>query len=422
MPRLPLVTLLGTVATGSERETLAEAGIAHLSALALGEGTTSRDGDALNLAFESLGGELHTYAGWSRTEVGVTTTTPSLPHALALLAEVMRAPAFPERGVARLRDERIAELIQQQTEPRALADEHFTELVLQHWGRYALPVGGTRETVQGLTREKLTQWHASHGRTQPALIVVGDISLELIGGMVADAFDDWDIQTHRSDAVIPHDASSGRPAVLLVNKKEAPQTELRIGHASVGRVNPDYYAMTVMNAVLGGLFNSRINLNLRERHGYTYGAFSGFEWRRAASLFTVSTAVNRDNTASAMKEVLLEIDRMRQEPVTEQERSLAVDYLCGVFPLRFETTAAIADAIASRDAMTLPADYYSSYRDHVRRVTREDIHRCAQQYLHPEAIQIVAVGDASSIRPSLDLMNVAAVTEREAIGAEDHAE
>ncbi len=419
LPRLPIVTLIATTAAGSEYETLDEAGVAHLSALALGEGTARRDGEALNLACESLGAELHTYAGWSRAEVGLTTTTPHLSQAIELLAEVMRSPAFPERNISRLRDERIAELIQQQAEPRSLADECFARQAFRHWGRYSLPAAGTRGTVHGVTREMLAQWHATHFANQPSLLIVGDIEPGAVHDLVKGAYGEWDIRARPSEATIEEDASETVPSVVLINKENAPQTELRIGHASVGRLNPDYYAITVMNAVLGGLFNSRINLNLREQRGYTYGAFSGFEWRRAASLFAVSTAVNRENTADAITQVLQEIDRIRQESVSESECSLAVDYLCGVFPLRFETTAALADAIASRDAMALPADYYSSYRTRIRSVSTADILRCAQQYLRPDTVQIVAVGDAHTVRVPLTDLNIAGVTEREAM---DHVE
>jgi zinc protease len=156
-----------------------------------------------------------------------------------------------------------------------------------------------------------------------------------------------------------------------------------------------------MNAVLGGLFNSRINLNLREEHGYTYGAFSVFDWRRLQSAFEVSTAVRSDVTADAVREVLKEIDRMRDDGASESELSLARDYMTGVFPIRFETTEAIADAIAMREAFGLEDDYYDTYRDRVAAVTSDDVLAVARRHLEQARLQIVAVCDPAAVESAL---------------------
>ncbi len=192
-------------------------------------------------------------------------------------------------------------------------------------------------------------------------------------------------------------------------RSDAPQTELRVGHASVPRLHPDFYAITVMNAILGGLFNSRINLNLRERHAFTYGAFSSFEWRRHASLFECSTAVRSDVTAAALTEILNEIDRMRDADVGDAELSLARDYLTGVFPIRFESTAAIAEAIASRESFELDESYYDDYRARIAAVTKADVRRVAQEVLDPSRMQILAVGDPEMIRGPIEALKIAQV-------------
>jgi zinc protease len=167
------------------------------------------------------------------------------------------------------------------------------------------------------------------------------------------------------------------------------------------RKHPDYFPVTVMNAILGGLFNSRINLNLREVHGYTYGAFSTFEWRRAAGPFVVSTAVQSEVTAPAAREVLNEIERMRAEPVSSDELSLAVSYLDGVFPIRYETTEAIAQALTTLVIHDLPPDFYDTYRENVRAVTLPDVLHAAERHLNPGALQIVVVGDPSVVKEPL---------------------
>jgi zinc protease len=190
--------------------------------------------------------------------------------------------------------------------------------------------------------------------------------------------------------------------VHVVAKPDAPQSELRVGHVGLPRRNPDYFPVVIMNAVLGGLFSSRINLNLREVHGYTYGAHSYFDWRRQRGPWMVATAVESDVTQPAALEIIKEIDRIRAERITAEELSLATSYLDGVFPIRYETTAAIAAALASLVVYDLPDDWYDAYRDQVRSVTSDDVLEAARKHLHPEMLQMVVVGNPASVRDRLE--------------------
>jgi predicted Zn-dependent peptidase len=169
----------------------------------------------------------------------------------------------------------------------------------------------------------------------------------------------------------------------------------------VRRQNPDYFDLVVMNAILGGLFSSRINLNLREKHGYTYGAFSSVDWRHEAGPLAVSTAVRSDVTAESVREILSEIAMLSAAPVSQDELSLALNYLIGVFPIRFETAAAIAGALAALVVYELPDDYYDRYRAEIGLVTQESVQRAARKYLRQEELQIVMVGDAAVAGKSL---------------------
>jgi zinc protease len=200
-----------------------------------------------------------------------------------------------------------------------------------------------------------------------------------------------------------NDRVSHRPReVHIVNKAGAPQSELRVGHRGVPRAHPDYFAIVVMNALLGGLFSSRINLNLRERNAFTYGARSTFEWRRGAGPFVVSTAVKTEVSDAATREILREIGKMREETVTADELSLATAYLDGVFPIRYETTNAVAQAIAIAQVHGLGDDYYTRYRERIRAVTAADVRRAAELCLHPEELLVLAVGDATAIRGPME--------------------
>ena len=165
-----------------------------------------------------------------------------------------------------------------------------------------------------------------------------------------------------------------------------------------------------MNAVLGGLFSSRINLNLREAHGYTYGASSYFDWRRQSGPFVISTAVQTEVTSSAITETLKEIDRMRAEEIDESELSLATSYLEGVFPIRYETTAAIASALANMVTFGLPEDYYDTYRSRIGAVTTADVLKAAKEHVSPERLQIVVVGNAETLKPQFEALQTGPLT------------
>jgi zinc protease len=197
----------------------------------------------------------------------------------------------------------------------------------------------------------------------------------------------------------------------MIEKPGAVQSELRVGHVGVPRLHPDYLAIVVMNGLLGGFFSSRINLNLRETHAFTYGASSSFDWRRAAGPFMVGTAVKTEVTGRAVEEIVKEIEGMRAAPPTASELALAAEYLAGVFPLRFENTAAVASTVATAESLGVPEDFYSTYRERVRALTAAEVHAAAQTHLHPDRLLIVAVGDATAVTPMLEGMGIGAVTQ-----------
>jgi len=415
--RLPIATALLMCDAGAECDAVTLSGVASLTAEALAEGTRSRDAVSLADTFEQLGGSLDTGVTWTHAECSTTVLAERLPDALQLLAEVLREPAFPEGEVTRLREERLAELLQQRTEPRGLADDMFARFCFSAASRYARSEGGDEETVARLTRDAVVAHHAHFiVPSRSRLIVVGDVDVDGVMQLAESALGTWQATGATSPAVEVTPAQAHRQ-VHLVAKADAPQSELRVGHPSVTRAHPDFHALSVMNAILGGLFNSRINLNLRERHAYTYGAFSQFDWRRRASAFEAATAVRSDVTAAAVREILHEIDRMRNEPVSASELSLAVDYLTGVFPIRFETSAAIAAALAMREGYELAPDYYDTYRERIAAVTVDEVLRVAQTHLDPARLQVVAVADPSAVRDDLTALGIGAVREYDATGA-----
>lgn len=399
--KLPVASARLVLDAGAMTEPSGAEGVALLTTRALLEGTQSRDAESLAIDLERLGSSVDVTATWDLAALSATVLADRLPALLELLAEIIRTPRFGEREVLRLRGELLAELVSRRAEPRGLAEDMFGRFVYASGSRYAFPEDGRRESVSSLGPDSVAAFHGS--RMVPAaatLIVTGDVEPQSVVRLAEQTLGDW--QGARPAPVRVLDAPAhDSTRVHLVRRADAPQSELRIGHVGLPRKNPDYFPVTVMNAILGGLFNSRINLNLREVHGYTYGAFSAFEWRRAAGPFVVSTAVQSEVTAPAAREVFNEIDRMRAEPVSSDELSLAVSYLDGVFPIRYETTEAIAQALTTLVVHDLPSDFYDTYRENVRAVSLPDVLHAAERHLNPGAMQIVVVGDPAVVKEPL---------------------
>ena len=399
--KLPLVTVLVVVDAGSVNESRGKEGIASLTAAGLLEGTSQLDGAELAEKFEQLGTSLESGADWDSAFIKITTLSDQLKTATRLLGEVISSPVFPEREIDRLKAERLAEILQLETEPRGLADEKFSEFLYSPDSRYSRPDEGSTESVSALSREDVERFYRSNYRVgATTVIVAGDITPEHTRALVADALQDWPLGSAQKPQLTTAARTKGR-RVHILDKPEAPQSELRVGHVGLPRRHPDFFPTMVMNAVLGGLFGSRINLNLREVHGYTYGASSYYDWRRGAGPFVVSTAVESEVTSAALTEIFLEIDRIRSDKITGEELSLARDYLEGVFPIRYETTAAIASALATLVIHDLPADYYDTYRKNINDVSADAVLQAAIAHLHPSELQTVIVGDAKVIQGSL---------------------
>lgn len=411
MPRLPIVTVLALVDVGATADPVGVEGLAALTARTLAEGTGALDGAALTERFEAMGTVFEASADWDSLVARLTVTPARLDAAFALFAEVVRAPSFPEREVQRKRDERLDDLAQQLAEPRGLADQRYLAALYARPARYARPVGGNARSVRTLDAAALRGFHARHvGPATTTLIVVGDITPGAATQLVAKRFGDWTTRTSPTTGGVAVDAARGGRRAMIITKGDAPQSELRVGHVGVPRAHPDHLAIVVMNAILGGLFSSRINLNLRERHAFTYGASSGFDWRRAAGPFVVSTAVKSDVTDRAVQEILREIDAMRAAPPTPAELTLATDYLAGVFPIRYESTAAVAGAVAGAAVFGLPDDWFRTYRERVQAVTAEQVHAAARAHLDPGRLLVLAVGDPAVIAAPIAALGIAPVT------------
>lgn len=410
MPAYPVVTTLAVVEAGATRDPRDFEGLAQLVTRGLSEGTRDMNALELTTRLEMLGTTLDTGADWDSAIVQLTALRSRVEDALAVLAEVLRYPAFPEHELERLRAERRADLAQLRTEPRGLSDVFFSRLLFDASSRFARLAGGDERSIERLSREAVVSYHATYYRPDAtALMMVGDIDMETAVRIASAHFGDW---SGKAPPVTEPPAAQrhAEPRVHLVHKADAPQSEVRVGHVAIPRFHPDYFPVVVMNAILGGLFSSRLNLNLREAHAYTYGAHSAFDWRRAASPFEISTAVETAVTADALWEIVAEFTRIREAPVSEAELSLAISYLVGVFPIRFETTAEVAGGLANVEIFRLPSNYFDTYRERVMAVTADEVLRVARAHLDPSRLQVVVVGDAEAIREPIAALGLGAIT------------
>jgi zinc protease len=402
MPGRALVTASLAFRSGAGDEPAGLGGATVLAARGLTEGTEVRDAIALTEAAERLGASIHAEAGWDATSAGLDVPASRLAPALELLAEVVRRPAFPDAEITRLRDERLTDLLQAKADPRRRADEAYVSSIYAPSSPYHRPAGGTAETVATLTASDLRTIHARvsvPGRA--ALIVAGDVSPDEIMRLAEAMFADWAGEGAAQGTI---DATSAvtRRSVRVVDRPGSVQTEIRIGHPGLSRRSPDFHAISVMSAILGGLFNSRLNMNLREDKGYTYGASAGFDLRRAAGPFTARAAVNTEATIPALHEFLHELDRIREERVTDAELDAARDFLIGVFPLRFETPGPVAGSLAGLFVHDLPDDELARYRGAIEAVGADDVLRVARDHIHADVAAIVLVGDHGEFADALE--------------------
>ena len=412
LPARPLLAgvLIALGGAGDDPET--EAGATVLMARALSEGTDSYDAIELVEATERLGASLHAEAGWDALSVSVDVPGERFPAALDLVAEVMARPTFPASDVERLRDERLNDLLQARADPRRRAEEAFIETIYASTSPYRHSAAGTRETVERLGSDEARR--ALARRFDPAvmtLIVGGDLGGLDVHALADERFGSWIADAHAGPAATVDDApSSVERRVRVIHRPGAVQTEIRIGHPGLRRRIPDFHAVSVMSAILGGLFNSRLNRKLREEKGYTYGASAGFDMRRSAGPFAARAAVNTDVTVLAIVDMIAELDAIRTEAPTMDELSAARDYLVGVFPLRFETPGAVVGALSGLVMQGLPDDELARYRGAIEAVDAEAVLTAARAHIRPDEAAVVLVGDADAFMPALEAANLGPIT------------
>ncbi len=403
---LPVADFVMLVHTGGEADPARLGGLASLTADMLDEGTRTRN--ALQIADQTafLGADLSTSSGWDRSVVSLHTTTAQMDSALALFADVVMNPEFPETDLARVRKARLTSLLQLEDYGPAIADRVFDRVVFGDRNPYGHPISGTKGSVTDIARSDISSFYSTYYRPNNAtLIVVGDVKPDDVERRAQSLFGSWkrgEIPATRYGPTPP----ARRRTIYLVDKPGAAQSSFRIGGVGVARSTPDYFAIEVMNTILGGSFTSRLNQNLRETHGYTYGAFSSFSMRRQPGPFTAEAEIVAAKTDSALLQFMSELRGIR-DTVPEGELAKSKQLLQLQLPGDFETTRSIASRLVPVAIYDLPLDFYNQYVGRIGAVTQSDVQSVALEAIEPDSFDIVIVGDGKLVEPALNALSIA---------------
>lgn len=403
---VPLISVLVLIRRGSAADPHGREGLAAMVGDLLDEGSSDLDALAFHEALGRIGAQLETEVGSDATLLGLTVLSRFADRGAALLAGMLRDPRLDPRDFERVRDLRLNRLVQIRDLPPALADRAFTELVYRGHPYGHLSIG-SEAGLRAMTIDDVRAHHATaYGPSSVTVIAAGDGSHAELTALVEREFGDWTERTPR--VPVPDDSAAltaPPPPVArlgLMHKAGAAQSELRIGHMSVARRAPDYLHLLVLNMVLGGQFVSRINMNLREDKGYTYGARTSFDARRGPGPFLLQASVQSDATADAIRESIAEITAIRGErPVTREELETGRAALTRGYPRNFETAEQIARAAAQMALHELPEDYYTTFVPGVLALDEAAVTDAARRHLDPERLLTVVVGDRDRVGASL---------------------
>ena len=414
-PSLPILSASLVTRAGGENNSTDKAGLASLTAQVMGEATTTRDLTQLAEAQERIGTRIGVLAGMDSASASMTVLTNHTGEGLDLLADVLQHPAFNDADLDRLRRQRLIGIQQETDNVQAIATRVAPKLLYGDQP-YGVSATGTTESITGLTRADVTGFYAAHfGPADSGLVFVGDITVLQARKLAERYFGKWTATTS-APAMVPPPPAPPATHIVIVDKPGAPQTSLLAVGFGVPANSPDLQTISVMNYVLGGSFASRINMNLREVHGYTYGANSQYQSYRMGGNFAAGGLVRTDITGPAAKELMYEIKRFPTTPPTEVELTAAKDARVQSLPGLFETDGAIAGSIGGIFLYNRPLDYFATLPAKYRAVTSADVERVAKQDIHPDQLIIVAAGDRAKIEPQLKEADLGSVEVRDING------
>ncbi len=400
--RLPLVTArLNILGAGALNDPADLPGLANITATMLKEGTRTRSSKQIAEQSEELGATIAAQAPWA-SETATFTSSGLSDNAgqwIALASDILLNPSFPESELNKLKQRMKVQLQQQRSTAGFLMQERFNRAV---YGNHPAAITSpTLAALDKITPAMLAQWHATHYVPENAILgVVGDITPAQVTAMFS-ALPAWKAGTSKAALPTATQPASGR-RIYLVDRPGSVQTDVEIGNIAISRMDPDYVPMVVMDRIVGGGASARLFMNLREVHGYTYGAYSMLVARRYAGPWIAQGSMRTDATGAAMTEFMNEINRIRDNPVPEKELEETKRSIVASFALTLERPSELLDYAIALKVYNLPADYWDTYPAKIAAITAEQVQRVARKYIVPDDLQIVAVGDAAKLKPVLD--------------------
>ena len=419
----PLATVALFVRAGASDEPAAKMGLAALTAECLDEGTEKYDALKFAEETENLGAYLSIDPAYFGSTISLTVPNKRLAAGLDLMAQAVLHPTFPQEEIQRIKGRALTSFVQQRQDPSTLASCAFMKTIYasQPENRQGYSVNGQADTFATLTREDIQDFYQRHYQPQQATIAVtGRVNVDEVCKLLEKEFGQWQASP-KSEAQVAQDFKDGlsQPAaqpqaegkvlsekgfehtIYVVDRPGSPQSVLRVGRVGFARSTPHFFPLRVMNTALGGSFMSRLNQNLREEHGYTYGARSMLVFRVEPGPFCVATDVQADKTVAALREILKEIEEMRQ-PLPQDELERTRNYICYGYPQSFETSLNLAQRILEMQLYNLPDDYYDTYVANVESVDQKAMGPLRLTFFDPRAMKIVVVGDAQAIAKQLE--------------------
>ncbi len=414
---LPVVEGRLILDAGAMREPAAKNGLASLTGRLLSEGTADMTGAEIARQMDALGASYTTAGGFSTSFADVVAIKNVFPQAMSLAAKTVMAPSFPANEFTRVKGQAIAAYQQAHARASGLASDAFIRAAFDSTAPFSRPAGGTLATINGLTRDDVVNWHRTmYAPAAATLLLVGDITPAEARSVAMQAFGGWtSTRATLGPVANPIRASSGT-RVILVDRPGSVQSSIVVGQPGFQATDPDYISMLALNHVFGGAVSSRLNTNLREKHGYTYGIFSGLDLRPGAGAFQAGSEVRTNATDSALVEAIGEYRRMVNEPVPATELQGAVNNLVSGFPNAVQSVQGLTGRLQNLIVWGLPMDFYATYRERLAAVTPEDVRRVAGSKLTPDNLVVVVAGDLSKIEAPIRARNFGTVEVWDANG------
>lgn len=396
--KLPIIKISLMIECGSKFDPLGMKGLSNLTSMLLDEGADGLSALEISDAFDMLGSSFSVYSGSESINLTLQTLTENLNSSLDIFSKVLLKPAFNQKDFDREKRKLLTQLTKMKDDPSYVADLIFSLKIFGKNNPYSHPTSGDETDIGNIELSHTKDFYKSMFAPGSSQIVgVGNLETSEFKERLENYFGNWKAKAESIALDFP--ISPNKKSVLLFHKKDSPQTEIRVGHPSEKRNAEDYFQRMILNTILGGQFTSRINLNLREKKGFTYGAFSRFNYFKSAGYFYVSTSVGSENTGASIDEIYSELNSIR-EGVTDKEIEFAKSSIIKKFPSNFETYGQILGNLSSKVIHSLPDDYFENYIDSVNKISKDEIRATAEKFIEAQSAFTVLVGDEDKITES----------------------